>query len=134
MKTRIITIMIIALAAAANVFATNPAARESSKVDWKRGELNYIAALSSDNNGVRRSAAGHLGEYRLDGATNDLIGTLRNDKVESIRMAAALALMKIGRDEGRKAVEEASIYDGSDKVAKFCEGLITASNKDISSR
>ena len=134
MKTRVITIIALTLGMAAGAFAADPSSRESSRTDWKKSQLNYIAALYCNNDGVRRSAAGYLGEYRLDGATNDLIVILRNDKVENIRMAAALALMKIGKSEGRKAVAEASIYDGSDKVAKFCEGLVAASDKDISIR
>ncbi len=114
------------------VFPSVPSAKEYPNVDWQRAELNYIAALTSDNLGVRRSAVNFLGEYRLTNAIEPLITVLKHDKVENVRMAAALALILIGVPAGRAAVEEASLYDGSDKVAKFCQSLLTADNSSIS--
>ncbi len=101
-------------------------------IDWKQAELNYVAALASDNLEVRRSAAGFLGEYRITNANDPLINVLKHDKVECVRMAAALALMMIDTPAGRAAVEEASLYDGSDKVAKFCRSLLMPGNENIS--
>lgn len=101
-------------------------------VDWKRAELNYIAGLSSDNTGVRRNSAAFLGEYRLTNAVEPLINVLKHDKVESVRMASALALVLINTSEARAAVEESSVYDGSDKVAKFCQSLLTTESGSMS--
>lgn len=115
------------------VFATEAAPKEiyTSNVNWERVEKSYIFALNADNIGVRQSAAGYLAEYKLSGGIEPLITILRNDKVESVRMSAALALITIGTVEARKAVEESSLYDGSEKVAKFCESLLTASTEKI---
>ena len=119
------TVLMISIAVTA--FAKSPASVKSN-IDWEKAQKNYITALNSDNFGVRRSAANYLGEYKLKGAVQDLIVLLQTDKVENGRMAAALALVQIGEKEGIKAVEEASIYDGSEKVAKFCEHLLNASS------
>lgn len=133
-STKIVTILVLILSLAVSAFATNPKSDQSSSVNWKKAEQNYVRALSSENIGVRESAAGYLAEYRLSGAVKDLINVLRNDKVEQIRMASAAALARIGDPEGRAAIAEAAVYDGSEKVAKFCEQLLSEQQKDLSSR
>ncbi len=132
-KTKIYTIFLLAVFAVSAVFAKSPALRvDVSRVDWNKAEQNYIAGLLSENAGLRQSAAGFLGEYKLKGAIQPLISVLQSDKLEQIRMSAALALITIGTAEARQAVMDASIYDGSEKVAKFCESLLNASNQKIS--
>lgn len=133
MKTQRIAITaILTLSLAASAMATTP--RYSGVIDWNKAEKNYIAAVQSDNHGLRQSAVGFIGEYRLKGAVQDLIKVLNNDKVENNRMAAALSLIRIGEKDGIKAVQEAAIYDGSEKVARFCEQLLSAGSnaQDIS--
>ncbi|MDE3057741.1 MAG: HEAT repeat domain-containing protein [Bacteroidota bacterium] len=138
MKTTIAKVSIAALLALSlflsfgSAFAAPPSPKVYPDIDWKRAELNYVAGLGSDNVGVRRSCAGFLGEYRLKNAVEPLINMLRCDKVESVRMASALALILIDTPESRAAVEEASVYDGSDKVAKFCQSLLTTEHGSIS--
>lgn len=112
--------------------ATTPRSTNHSKVDWQKAEKNYLAALASSNVGLRQSAANYLAEYRLTGAVQSLIEVLQTDKVEQLRMAAALALVQLGNKEGVEAVKDASIYDGSEKVAKFCEQLISVSTQELS--
>jgi hypothetical protein len=115
-----------------NLSVAASSVKDYPNVDWKRAELNYIAGLSSDNSGVRRNSASFLGEYRLMNAVEPLTNALKHDKVESVRMAAALALILIDTPESRAAVEEASVYDGSDKVAKFCQSLLITKKGSIS--
>lgn len=117
---------------ALTALATTPKSTNYSKVDWQKAEKNYLAALSSTNVGLRQSAANFLAEYRLSGAVQPLIVILQTDKVEQLRMAAALALVQLGNKEGIEAVKDASIYDGSEKVAKFCEQLISVSSQELS--
>lgn len=126
------TIALLTLSLSIAAFATTP--KTSTTVDWSKAEKNYLVALSSENIGLRRSATGFLAEYRLSGAVKPLIEILKNDKVEQLRMAAAVALMQLGNNDGIEAVKEASIYDGSEKVAKFCEQLINSTTKDLSLR
>jgi HEAT repeat protein len=117
----------------ASAVASQPVNTKYPNVDWNKAEANYVSNLASDNLGIRQSAVNYLAEYQLKGALQPLIEVLKSDKVESVRMAAALALVTLGEDRGRKAVEEAAVYDGSDKVAKFCESLLDASPQKYSS-
>ena len=129
--------MIAVVAATVMLFtsavASQPVNTKYPNVDWNKAEANYVSNLTSDNLGIRQSAVNYLAEYQLKGALQPLIEVLKGDKVESVRMAAALALVTLGEDRGRKAVEEAAVYDGSDKVAKFCESLLDASPQKYSS-
>ena len=134
MRIHITILVVLTLVLSIGAFASDPKAKDISAIDWNKAEVNYKAALNSTNFGVRTSAAAHIGEYRLSGAVRDLVAILRTDKIEKIRMAAASALMKIGSVEAKSAVKEASIYDGSDKVAKYCEELIKEEIKDFSIR
>ncbi|MFA5832392.1 MAG: HEAT repeat domain-containing protein [Bacteroidota bacterium] len=127
-----ITTTLLTLSIVLSAFATTPKTSNYSKVDWLKAEKNYIAALSSENIGLRQSAASFLAEYRLAGGVQPLIEVLRNDKVEQLRMAAAIALMQLGNKAGIEAVKESAIYDGSEKVAKFCEQLINATSQELS--
>ena len=120
------------LSIATSLFATTPKTSDYSKIDWQKAEKNYLAALSSNNIGLRQSATNFLAEYRLTGAVQPLIEVLQNDKVEKLRMAAALALVQLGNKEGIDAVKDAAIFDGSDKVAKFCQQLINVTSQELS--
>ncbi|MFZ4619753.1 MAG: HEAT repeat domain-containing protein [Bacteroidota bacterium] len=125
-------VLALTMIVAFTAFATSPKTTNYSKVDWQKAEKNYLAALASSNVGLRQSAANYLAEYRLTGAVQPLIVVLQTDKVEQLRMAAALALVQLGNKEGIEAVKDASIYDGSEKVAKFCEQLISVSSQELS--
>ena len=116
----------------ASAAASEPGVSRYSDVDWKKAEANYVAALKSDNTGVKQSSASYIAEYKLKGAVDPLIQILKFDKVESARMSAALALVTLNDARGRAAVEEACLYDGSDKVVKFCESLLSASPNKFS--
>lgn len=113
-------------------FASNPTSPSNSKIDWKKVEKNYLIALSSENIGIRHSATKFIAEYRLNGAVQSLIDVLRYDKVERLRMAAALALIQLDTVDGNNAVADAAIYDGSVKVANFCEQLINSTSQELS--
>jgi hypothetical protein len=123
---------LLILSFSVTAFASSPAS--SASVNWQKAEQNYIASLYSENVGVRASAAGYIGEYRLKGATQDLMTILRTDKVERNRMAAAKSLMRIGGQDAVDAVKEAVIYDGSTTVAQYCKQLLetTQSSNDMS--
>lgn len=73
---------------------------------------------------MRASAAAFLGRYQLKGSIDALIQVLKTDKSEQARSAAAFALILLNEEKGVRAVEEASLYDGSDKVADFCARLL----------
>jgi len=126
----IVTVMVILTTMSAQ---SEPTAATSVK--WQRGEKNYIVALQSENPGVRQSAAFHVGEYKLRGAVQPLVTLLKNDSVDEVRMAAAFALIQLDDEQGRQAVVEASLRDGSDQVAQFCKTLLNVtSSRDSAMR
>lgn len=112
--------------------ASQPVVSTNQSVDWKKAEANYISCLTSDNLGIKQSAATFISEYHLKGAVESLIEVLKSDKIERVRMSAALALITLDDSRARSAVEEAALYDGSDKVARFCESLLNASPQKFS--
>lgn len=127
---KLLTTVLLILAVTIPTFATTPA--PVKKIDWPKAEKNYVVALASENSGVRESAVGFLSRYKLQGAVEPLIGLLRSDRSETMRMAAAAALMKIGNKDGVAAVKEASELDGSEKVAKYCEHLLSTPTEELS--
>jgi HEAT repeat protein len=95
---------------------------------WVKAESVYILDLSSENEGVRASAAVFLGRYQMKGGIETLKQTLKTDKTEQVRRAAAVGLMLMNDPAAVEAVEESSLYDGSDKVAAFCTKLLDLKN------
>lgn len=131
-QVRLFSTTILLLLVAVTSLATTPTVKSAVQADWQKAEKNYLAALHSENSGLRLSAMHFLGEYRLKGSVYHLITVLQTDKVEDHRMAAACALMKINEPQGVTAVEEAALYDGSEKVSRYCEQLLKGSMKHIS--
>lgn len=129
---RLIMVAVGVVMVFASAVASQPMASKYGDVDWKKAEANYIAALNSDNLGIKQSAASYVAEYQLNGAVEPLIQILKSDKVESARMSAALALISLADMRARTAVEEAALYDGSDKVVKFCQSLLNATPQKFS--
>ena len=122
---RYLSIAVIAIVAAASAFAADRAQSPySGAKKWKSAGQNYVHALQSGNEGAKMSAAAYLADYRLTGAVPALIEALKTDKTENVRIAAALALIMLDEKGCREAVEQASLYDGSDRVARFCEELL----------
>jgi hypothetical protein len=81
---------------------------------------SLIIGLSSDNIGLQSSSAYMIGELQLSQAVIPLLRILHNDKNEELRIAAALALYKIGSPIAINAVKQAIRFDDSERVNKLC--------------
>ena len=79
-----------------------------------------IIGLNSDNLGLKSGSAYMIGELKLKQATIPLLRVLHNEKNEEIRIAAALALYKIGSPVAIYAVKQAIKFDDSERVSKLC--------------
>lgn len=79
-----------------------------------------IMGLNSDNIGLKSGSAYMIGELKLKQATIPLLRVLHNEKNEEIRIAAALALYKIGSPVAIYAVKQAIKFDDSERVSKLC--------------
>lgn len=87
---------------------------------------NLIAGINSDNLGLKTSAAYFLGEYKCEKALYPLMKMLKSDTREKVRIAAALALIKIGNAKGIFAIKRAIKFDESSRVRKLCSNFYNA--------
>jgi len=121
MRTRILSIILFALLFAAFVAPEISANNTPKKSDsYKKAELNYIHGVESDNAGLRVSASYFLGEMQSEAAVIPLLRVLRDCTDEECRIAAALALVKIGDARGVYAVKKAAEFDDSKRVRDLC--------------
>ena len=98
----------------------------------KEAVNNYLKGLKSDNHGLRLSCAYFLGEYGISEGMVPLMNMLHNEKTESGRIMAALALTKLGSEMSIYAVKQASKFDKSERVRNLCikfyNGYVVAQN------
>jgi HEAT repeats len=130
----VLTAFATAIAVSTPAFANDPfenahKTKPGKWINWKNVEYNYVKDLKSDNIGVRISAANNIGEYHLEGAMGPLTDMLNSDKNEVARLAAALALARLGEPEAFEALEFAAKGNGNMDVAQFCRSLISASGE-----
>lgn len=127
MKYAKFTPMVVATAlfAIAVGFAGTPEKTDST-IDWKKAEQNYVAALQSNNAGAQSSAAFHIQKYNLTGATEELKALLSKENSDNVKMSAALALVKVGGEEGKAAVKEALQTEENELVAEFYRTILSA--------
>lgn len=81
---------------------------------------SLIMGINSDNFGLRTSAALMLGELKCEEAVIPLLHMLKSEEREDARIAAALALLKIGNAKGIFAIKQAIRFDQSDRVRRLC--------------
>ena len=82
--------------------------------------INLMNGLTSENKGVRESAAFMLGEEKITRAIVPLMKMLRDSEEESSRIVAALSLCRLGEPRGVYAVRMAAKFDNSEKVRTLC--------------
>lgn len=92
----------------------------SEQLNSKDAVANYLKGLNSDNNGLRLSSAYFAGEYGIADAVIPLMKMLNNEKSESGRIMAALALTKIASGKSIFAVKQAAKLDKSKRVRELC--------------
>ena len=96
-------------------------AKPKSKVNVTQNTVqSLIKGLNSENLGLKSSSAYMIGELQLSKAIIPLMRILHRDENEEIRIAAALALYKIGSPIAIHAVKQAIRFDGSERVSKLC--------------
>lgn len=86
-------------------------------------EKNYLEGIKSDNQGLKVSAAYFLGEMKSSKAVIPLMRILREDSCDDARLAAALALVKIGDGRGIYIVKKAVDFNDCEKVRKMAKHL-----------
>lgn len=81
---------------------------------------SLIEGLNSENLGLKSSSAYMIGELQLSKAVIPLMKILREDESDEMRIAAALALYKIGTPIAIHAVKQSIKFDDSERVSKLC--------------
>ena len=89
---------------------------EIGEAKYDNAVANYLVALKSDNDGLRRSAIYMLGQLEAKDAVIPMMKVLRNCRDAKCRIAAAWALSKIGTAVGVYAVKQAVRFDEDLKV------------------
>jgi hypothetical protein len=80
---------------------------------------SLLEGLKSDNLGLKTSCAYMLGELKITNAVIPLLRILKEDKNESARISAALALYKIGTPIAIFSVKQSARFDKSQRVNKL---------------
>ena len=83
-------------------------------------EDNLLVGLSSDNIGLKTSAAYYLGKYGTSKSINSLLKVLKSGETEEERISAAVALTKINTEQTRFAVKQRAKFDDSARVRRLC--------------
>lgn len=90
---------------------------------------SLIEGLNSQNLGLKSSSAYMIGELQLTVAVIPLLKILHQDENEEMRIAAALALYKIGSPIAIYAVKQAIRFDESERVSKLCASFYSEFQK-----
>lgn len=98
----------------------SPKARTEIKTNTISSLMN---GLKSDNLGLRTSSSYMIGELQISNAIIPLMKILRDDENEEARIAAALALYKIGSPMSINAVKQSIRFDESKRVSKLCSNF-----------
>lgn len=100
---------------------SNAAGNPNEAKEIKQNTISsLLKGLDSDNLGLKSSCAYMLGELRLSTAVIPLMKILRESENDDLRIAAALALYKIGSPIAVNAVRQSIRFDESERVSKHC--------------
>lgn len=81
---------------------------------------SLLTGLQSENLGLKTGCAYMIGELKLTECIIPLMKILREDKNEEARIAAALALYKIGTPMSIYAVKQSIRFDENERVSRLC--------------
>jgi HEAT repeat protein len=89
--------------------------------------IGYRYSLSHENPAVRHWTVNYIQRYELSELTPELIDVLNHDENQSVRYAAAVALVSVGGKDGREAVQKVAQSKLTPRLAEFCENLLVSS-------
>ena len=99
---------------------------------------NLIVGIKSDNNGLQTSAAlviydlineSYIESGDASKAMIPLLTLLKNGKTDEERIAAAVALYKLGNPIGIYKLRGVAVFDDNEKVATVCKNLYYSYHK-----
>jgi hypothetical protein len=119
---KLTAIFLFAVLLSNNMFAGN--LLSSSLSELKSGITekmikNLEAGLLSENPGLKRSCIYFAGLYEIDELVKPLIKQLKKEKDANTKILIALALSKIGNEEGIKAIGDMAKSEMNPKVKRI---------------
>jgi HEAT repeat protein len=102
---------------------------QTNSVDAKAAKKKFnaieslIAGIGSDNEGLSRSSVYFAGLYRVPEAVEPLLYKMKNETDPSTKVLIALALFRIGDQEGMKMIESLALKDPNPKVRRMCSAI-----------
>lgn len=84
---------------------------------------NLIMGIESDNTGLSRSSIYYAGLYRVPEAVKPLLEKMRSESDASTKILIALALFRIGDQEGMDMIESLSVKDPDSRVRRMCSAI-----------
>ena len=129
------TIMIIfVMAAGLFVGQAEVSAKEQSGKNWLQAKREYneylLKAIQDRNLGIRFSAIKLLGERRVYQATDQLVELMKKDPDYQVRIAAALALLKIGDKAVIHEIKKQAQHDKNKTVRHVLSGVYLEMSQD----
>jgi len=116
-----LTLTILLLIFIATINSPDVSARPKIKAKITDNTIaSLVEGLNSENIGLRSSSVYMIGELQLSSAVIPLLRILHQDENEEMRIAAALALYKIGSPIAIHAVKQSIRFDDSERVSKLC--------------
>ncbi|MDP4172473.1 MAG: HEAT repeat domain-containing protein [Bacteroidota bacterium] len=98
----------------------------SVKVELKKNAVeNLLVNISSDIDGVRKSAIYFAGYYKVDQAKDALMKQFTKEKDPATRILIALSLYKLGDEDGMNLVKKYSQKDPDSRVKRMCSAIYT---------
>jgi hypothetical protein len=118
--------LFLALLFTAETFANGPLFPMVKHATKDVIEKCYLDGITSDNEGVRASAAMYLGYMKSEKAVLPLMKMLRDEKTEESRIVAALALIRIGDAQGVYMVGRTAQFNTSLRVQRVADKFYNA--------
>ncbi len=102
----------------------------------KYATQNLIAAIHSDNLGVRESAIYLVGEYRFADLEDELIKQLRLEKNSDVKILIGLALFRLDSEKGINELQRIMVKDKDQRVRRMSKAIyneyyVSNSNKTV---
>ena len=82
---------------------------------------SLLLGINSDNFGLKSSCTYMLGELKISHAVIPLMKLLKDNNNAELKIAAALALYKIGDERGIYAIKKSIQFEKDERVRKICD-------------
>ncbi len=105
-----------------NVFAINPDNKEKSIKEIAL--QNLLTGIQAENTGLKKSSIYFSGLYKVEESVDVLINQLDKEEDPAVRILIALALYKIGTEEGIAAIQNLAVNDDNLKVRRMSKAIL----------